>query len=302
MSGEKSSRNNKTLDFTVNPWQEIPSRLTFFPSVPDATPLLQAAKVVTGSLSDASEQKHIESKEAKVPVYVFKEPESLLLKMEKLKPKALAGDYEAQCYLARMYYLYSIYLDESKLIKDAIFWCKQAINTGARGSFGKKRESWLLAFLKYISIQETDSNTKVKVEAFEPLYSQSIKYGCEYAMTELGLLLQELVRSKQLFYDAASLNDSVAQFLLGSCFEEGCSDFEVDLEEAAKWYDRAAQQGHVLAQFRLGMLCCENSIAPYCYSGIEWLTAAANQGLQEAREQLAFFSQQEQFSETLKMS
>ncbi|MGI6496156.1 MAG: tetratricopeptide repeat protein [Kiritimatiellia bacterium] len=56
-----------------------------------------------------------------------------------------------------------------------------------------------------------------------------------------------------LFRYAANLGNAEAQFNLGLCYDEG-EGVAVDKAEAAKWYRKAADQGHAGARRALDML------------------------------------------------
>lgn len=58
-----------------------------------------------------------------------------------------------------------------------------------------------------------------------------------------------------------------AQFLLGSCYDFGC-DVGQDTTEAVRYYKMAADQGHIDAQFSLGLhytLSSEDRLAEAYY-------------------------------------
>lgn len=76
------------------------------------------------------------------------------------------------------------------------------------------------------------------------------------ALTLSGVLAVEAdetdERLFQLQYKIAQGGDPNAQYYLGEMYEQGLGT-EVNLEEAFKWYTKAAQQGHPYAQRKLAM-------------------------------------------------
>lgn len=56
----------------------------------------------------------------------------------------------------------------------------------------------------------------------------------------------------QLFYDKALNGDASAQYQLGLLYLEGQSTIQ-DFEEAARWFELAAEKNHVQAQYQLGL-------------------------------------------------
>jgi TPR repeat protein len=91
----------------------------------------------------------------------------------------------------------------------------------------------------------------------------------------------------QMWTSRAEGGDPVAQFNLGYCYEMG-QGTPVNLEASAKWYLRAANQGHARAQYHLGLACSfggpgvDWNLAEAC----KWLSVAARNGITEAAQAL----------------
>jgi TPR repeat protein len=87
----------------------------------------------------------------------------------------------------------------------------------------------------------------------------------------------------QMWTSRAQAGDPVAQFNLGYCYEMG-QGTPVNLEASAKWYLRAALQGHARAQYHIGLAYSFGSggidwnLAEAC----KWLTLASRNGIAEA--------------------
>lgn len=77
---------------------------------------------------------------------------------------------------------------------------------------------------------------------------------------------------------AADLGHGVAQFNLGVFYANG-SGVPQDMTAAARWWQRAAIQGHVEAQFNLGLLYAQGmGIAADPVEAVRWWELAARQG------------------------
>jgi TPR repeat protein len=64
-----------------------------------------------------------------------------------------------------------------------------------------------------------------------------------------------------------------------------------DYEEAAKWYEKAAEQGNVEAQFHLGLMRAHgHGIAQNDEEAVKWFRKAAEQGNAEAQYNLGVIS------------
>lgn len=107
-----------------------------------------------------------------------------------------------------------------------------------------------------------------------------------------GLTPEE--RFQKLRQDAEA-GDAEAQNALGSLFYSGeaiSKDatgkiMDYDLETAAAWFYRAAEQGHPGAQFNLGLLYAEGHGVPQdSAKAVEWFSKAAAQGNVDAQNNL----------------
>lgn len=83
-------------------------------------------------------------------------------------------------------------------------------------------------------------------------------------------------RATEMFHYAASyFNDADAQFYLGRIFSEGVAGPK-DLHQAARWFNLAAEKGHVSAQARLGqMLFNGDGVPRQAPRGLMWMQVAA---------------------------
>ena len=111
-------------------------------------------------------------------------------------------------------------------------------------------------------------------------------------MADDGLSPEE--RFLKLRQDAEA-GDAEAQNALGSLFYSGEAIsrdatgkiMDYDLEAAAGWFHRAAEQGHAGAQFNLGLLYAEGQGVPQdSTKAVEWFTKAAEQGNVDAQNNL----------------
>ncbi len=86
----------------------------------------------------------------------------------------------------------------------------------------------------------------------------------------------------QLFYEKAQNGDTDAQYQLGLLYLEGQSTIQ-DFEEAAKWFELAAEKNHMQAQYQLGLFYKTGfgvDIDPG--KSYMWLNLAAAAGVEKA--------------------
>ncbi|MCA1951948.1 MAG: sel1 repeat family protein [Hyphomicrobiales bacterium] len=86
---------------------------------------------------------------------------------------------------------------------------------------------------------------------------------------------REPARAAEMFHYAASYyNDADAQYELGRMLAEGIAG-EKNLQQAARWFNLAAEQGHVYAQARLGHLLFNGEGVPrQAPRGLMWMKIA----------------------------
>jgi uncharacterized protein len=89
-------------------------------------------------------------------------------------------------------------------------------------------------------------------------------------------------RAQEMFHYAASYyNSAEAQYQLGKMISEGALGNR-DPQQAARWYNLAAEQGHHLAQARLGnMLFNGEGVPRQAPRGLMWVMAAKMQAVAE---------------------
>ena len=88
----------------------------------------------------------------------------------------------------------------------------------------------------------------------------------------------------QYLKKAAEGGHVLAQFTLGTIFERGSDAVYQDLQQAQYWYGLAAEQGDPGAQFNLGYLFMQSSDRQE--EGASWMKKAAEQGDEAAQEYL----------------
>lgn len=82
------------------------------------------------------------------------------------------------------------------------------------------------------------------------------------------------------YLKAAEQGHADAQYKLGGCYENGWG-VEEDADAAAEWYLKAAEQGHADAQYEMGYIL--HNVCEGCEEeGIEWWRKAAAQGQEDA--------------------
>lgn len=82
----------------------------------------------------------------------------------------------------------------------------------------------------------------------------------------------------EYFKKAAEQGHMNAQFILGTMYDKG-EDVLQDRTLAARWYRKAADQGHAQAQFNLGLMYTNGEgVEKDRKQAVVWLNKAANQG------------------------
>ena len=92
----------------------------------------------------------------------------------------------------------------------------------------------------------------------------------------------------------AEQGDENAAYFLGVMYQTG-SGVSPDCDKALKWTEKAALQGHTLAQSHLGMMYskgCGDKVTKNLFEAYYWTALAAKQGLQFARENLKKLEEQ----------
>jgi len=95
------------------------------------------------------------------------------------------------------------------------------------------------------------------------------------------------LETAQVMKEAEQGGENAAYFL-GTMYQTG-SGVSPDCDKALKWTEKAALQGHTLAQSHLGMMYskgCGDKVTENLFEAYYWTALAAKQGLQFARENL----------------
>jgi TPR repeat protein len=97
-------------------------------------------------------------------------------------------------------------------------------------------------------------------------------------------LLKSSAGGLQGLLDSANEGYAEAQFYLGSIYEDGLDDVPKNMQEAAKWYRKAADQNHAEAQYRYAYLL-ENGtgVKKNLAEAAKWFQKAAERGFVSAQ-------------------
>lgn len=90
--------------------------------------------------------------------------------------------------------------------------------------------------------------------------------------------------NEQAVKDRASLGDATAQYQLAIAYRYGLGALTRDNVEAVKWFEQAAELGHVEAQINMGLLYQEGvCVAQDLDMAVHWYSKASAQGSGLAR-------------------
>jgi len=104
---------------------------------------------------------------------------------------------------------------------------------------------------------------------------------------------QDRREAVQWFRKAADLGHMNAQFILGTMYDKG-EDLALDQGEAFRWYRKAAEQGHKQAQFNVGyMYTMGEGVKKDQKEAVIWLKKAAKQGHPEAQKILGVMGEKD---------
>ncbi|MDR2855311.1 MAG: sel1 repeat family protein [Methanomicrobiales archaeon] len=142
----------------------------------------------------------------------------------------------------------------------------------------------LLSLPVYGDTLETTDIDALLAEATEGDAIAQFNLGMAYAYPlDYENVEPDFEKAVEWFTKAADQGHVDAQFYLGQCYRAG-NGVEPDFEKAVEWYTKAADQGHAPAQSILGV-CYEmgNGVAKDLEKAVEWYTKAADQGYASAQ-------------------
>ena len=107
-----------------------------------------------------------------------------------------------------------------------------------------------------------------------------------YAYGELGMKRDHAV-GREWCEAAAAMANAWGEFCIGGLYFDGLGGLPRDQAEAYKWFRRAAEKGHDIAQHDVGWILVQGKgVPPNRAEGIEWLRKSARQGHQYAKAKL----------------
>jgi len=88
-------------------------------------------------------------------------------------------------------------------------------------------------------------------EQDETLWKELFAHKKSCFLSEIDLALRKITHGKELLREAAESGNAEAQLRLGYMYLRGDCGMPSDSEEAKKWFEKAANQGHAQAQYEL---------------------------------------------------
>jgi len=150
-------------------------------------------------------------------------------------------------------------------------------------------------------------------EGLRPDYKQEVALfdpnGNDPDVKMLHSLMEKAVLGKgeskiENCYKKAEAGDAESQYTIGIQIENGQSGFEQDYFEAAKWYERAALQGHAAAQLYFGVFLAQGKgVQQNVVEAYKWLDLAKRGSLldkvaaSDSQKRLASYLTSEQIAE-----
>ena len=139
----------------------------------------------------------------------------------------------------------------------------------------------------------TEKKEIMAIDLLEKAYEK----GCLESALELGLYWREsdrstaqnwFMRSRCVVLSAAEQDLPDSQFWAGFLNEKGFWGGTNSLE-ALRWYTKAAEQGHMVAQNNLGLMYWEGKgVVQDYWTAVKWLRKAAEQGVANAQHAMGF--------------
>jgi TPR repeat protein len=101
-----------------------------------------------------------------------------------------------------------------------------------------------------------------------------------------GYVAKNVVKGFDPLLQSLDQGDSITQWLLGECYEDG-KGVEEDVVKAVEWYRKAAEQGNTDAQFCLGeCYYTGDGVEKDLVKATKWYRKAAEQGAIDAQDKL----------------
>ena len=158
----------------------------------------------------------------------------------------------------------------------AMHWFREARSNGS-----EEASSFLLTLFEPM-YQVVTENTLERVRGES---DRSIPLIDEFGLYKLGLQAVAEGNYAQAFgyWEPLALDGHAdSQYQVAQLYEKGLG-VESDFDKALTWYDRAAQQSHGPAQYRLGLYHMNESPDPNKALGFYWIQSAADNGDEQAR-------------------
>ena len=145
---------------------------------------------------------------------------------------------------------------------------------------------------QYLDIAERCQNNGDYDDAVKAYYVAAEDYQSSTAQRMLGALYAQsssMEDAVKWYWKAANQGDAESQLQLGICYVLGKGVPESS-ETAVEWFEKAAKQGNVEAQYRLGLQYTSGEGIPKdLKKAFQLFKAAADQGCAAAQESLASF-------------
>jgi len=120
------------------------------------------------------------------------------------------------------------------------------------------------------------------------IFTSTIFASCNQEILKNNWQAEASKEKLELLKQCSKLENGMAQFLLAELYYSGIA-IKQDMHKAYYWYLKAAKNGHVKAQYQVGMMLLDGKgVTEDSFDGLEWIFTSSQGGNSEATEVLNY--------------